>query len=72
VAALLGVEQVRNGDDARACDTAAFARYFLRHARARIYLPPSQFEAAFSSLAHNDDDIDRTIQAADEALGELG
>ena len=66
----LGVEQVRNADDARACDTAAFARYFLAMLERGIYLPPSQFEAAFISLAHTEDDIDRTIKAADEALGE--
>jgi glutamate-1-semialdehyde 2,1-aminomutase len=68
----LGVEQVRNADDARACDTAAFARYFLAMLERGIYLPPSQFEAAFISLAHNEDDIDRTVEAADATLGEIG
>jgi glutamate-1-semialdehyde 2,1-aminomutase len=33
-----------------------------------VYLPPSQFEAAFISLAHSEGDIDRTIAAADQAL----
>jgi glutamate-1-semialdehyde 2,1-aminomutase len=33
-----------------------------------IFLPPSQFEAWFVSLAHSDDDIARTVDAAREAL----
>jgi glutamate-1-semialdehyde 2,1-aminomutase len=33
-----------------------------------VYLPPSQFEAAFISLAHSESDIDNTIEAAREAL----
>jgi glutamate-1-semialdehyde 2,1-aminomutase len=33
-----------------------------------VYFPPSQFEAAFVSAAHSDDDIDRTIDAARSAL----
>jgi glutamate-1-semialdehyde 2,1-aminomutase len=35
-----------------------------------IYLPPSQFEAMFISLAHNEADIDRTVAAAHESLAE--
>jgi glutamate-1-semialdehyde 2,1-aminomutase len=35
------------------------------------YLPCSQFEAAFLSAAHNDDDITETIAAAEKALGAL-
>jgi glutamate-1-semialdehyde 2,1-aminomutase len=33
-----------------------------------IYLAPSQFEAAFVSAAHTEEDIDRTIEAARESL----
>jgi glutamate-1-semialdehyde 2,1-aminomutase len=36
-----------------------------------IYLPPSQFEAAFISAAHTEGDIDRTIEAASKALNFL-
>ena len=36
-----------------------------------VYLPPAQFEAAFVSLAHDENDIDRTIQAAEAALREI-
>jgi glutamate-1-semialdehyde 2,1-aminomutase len=35
-----------------------------------VYWPPSQFEAAFISAAHTDEDIDRTVEAIDGALGE--
>jgi glutamate-1-semialdehyde 2,1-aminomutase len=36
-----------------------------------IYLPPSQFESAFISLAHTEDDIERTLEAARESLASL-
>jgi glutamate-1-semialdehyde 2,1-aminomutase len=35
-----------------------------------IYLPPSQFEAMFVSLAHSDADIDRTVVAARDSLAQ--
>jgi glutamate-1-semialdehyde 2,1-aminomutase len=54
---------VRNFDDAQLCDTERYAVLF-RHLLANgIYVAPSQFEAMFVSLAHTDDDIDRTIAA---------
>ena len=33
-----------------------------------VYLPPSQFEAAFVSTAHGEEEIAKTLAAADEAL----
>ena len=59
---------VRNYDDARRSDTRLFARFFWEMLARGIYLPCSQFEAAFVSAAHTDDDIDQTINAAQEAL----
>jgi glutamate-1-semialdehyde 2,1-aminomutase len=59
---------VRNYDDARRSDTRLFARFFWEMLARGIYLPCSQFEAAFVSAAHTEGDIDRTIQAAEEAL----
>jgi glutamate-1-semialdehyde 2,1-aminomutase len=54
---------VRNFEDAQACDTERYAALF-RHLLAQgIYVAPSQFEAMFLSLAHSDEEIDRTIQA---------
>ncbi len=54
---------------ARACDTKRFGRYFHAMLDAGIYLPPSQFEAAFVSLAHSDEDIETTLAAAPAAFG---
>jgi glutamate-1-semialdehyde 2,1-aminomutase len=59
---------VRNYDDARRSDTRLFARFFWEMLARAIYLPCSQFEAVFVSAAHTEGDIDRTIQAAEEAL----
>ena len=59
---------VRNFDDVRATDVALFKRYFAAMLRRGIYLAPSAFEAMFVSLAHTDEDIERTIQAARESL----
>lgn len=68
----LGVDHVANGDDARRADIAKFARFFHAMIERGIYLPPSQFEAMFVSLAHGDAEIDQTINAARESLKSLG
>lgn len=49
---------------AKTCDTEKFNAYFHSMLEQGIYLPPSQFEAAFISAAHTEADIDRTIAAA--------
>lgn len=54
--------------DARACDTERFAAFFHAMLENGVFLPPSQFEAWFVSLAHTDDSINRTIDAADKAF----
>ncbi|MDD3293140.1 MAG: glutamate-1-semialdehyde 2,1-aminomutase [Geobacteraceae bacterium] len=61
-------EEVRGWTTAARCDTAAFARYFRAMLERGVYLAPSQFETAFVSMAHTDEDIDRTIEAAREAF----
>jgi glutamate-1-semialdehyde 2,1-aminomutase len=55
-------------DTASKSDTAAFARFHRAMLNAGIYLPPSQYEAAFLSAAHTDDDIRQTVAAAREAF----
>ena len=57
-------------DAARACDTAAYAAFCRAMLDRGIYLPPSQFEAWFPSLAHSDAHVDRTVEALAEALRE--
>ena len=59
---------VTSFEAANACDQDLFARYFREMLNRGIYLAPSQFEAAFVSLAHSDADIDATIKANYEAL----
>jgi glutamate-1-semialdehyde 2,1-aminomutase len=59
---------VQNYDDARQSDTKLFARFFWEMLARGVYLPCSQFEAAFVSTAHTADDIDQTVAAAREAL----
>jgi glutamate-1-semialdehyde 2,1-aminomutase len=54
---------VRNFDDARRCDTERYAALFRHLLERGVYVAPSQFEAMFLSLAHGDDEIDRTIEA---------
>ncbi|HSQ00342.1 MAG TPA: glutamate-1-semialdehyde 2,1-aminomutase [Candidatus Dormibacteraeota bacterium] len=66
-----GVDAVADAEQARAADTAAFGRFFTAMLERGVYLPPSQFEAAFISLAHSEGDIDTTITAADQALASI-
>lgn len=67
----LGVDEVRDAAQARRADTKNFARFFKAMLQRGIYLPPSQFEAMFVSVAHSDDDLERTVAAARESLAEL-
>ncbi len=53
---------------AKKADAARFGRFFHAMLDRGVYLPPSQFEAAFVSLAHGDDEVTRTLAAAAEAL----
>jgi len=62
---------VRNYEDAASCDTALYAKFFHGMLERGVYLAPSQFEAAFVSLAHSEEDIDRTVAAAAEAAASL-
>jgi glutamate-1-semialdehyde 2,1-aminomutase len=57
---------VRNFDDAQACDTERYAALFRHLLERGIYIAPSQFEAMFVSLAHSDEEIDRTIEVVRE------
>jgi glutamate-1-semialdehyde 2,1-aminomutase len=55
---------VRNFDDAQACDAERYGAYFRSLLADGVYVAPSQYEAMFVSLAHGDDEVDRTIEAA--------
>ena len=53
-------------DDAQRCDTERYAARFRHLLASGIYVAPSQFECLFPSLAHGDEEIDRTIEAVGE------
>jgi glutamate-1-semialdehyde 2,1-aminomutase len=53
---------------AKTSDTARFGKFFRAMREQGIFLPPSQFEAMFVSLAHTDEDVDRVVAAAKAAL----
>src|ERR1051326_4422609 len=63
-----GGDQVTNWDTAVKADTKKFGRFHNAMLHAGVWLPPSQFEAAFLSAAHSEQDVDDTIAAAREAL----
>jgi len=62
---------VTDYETAAKADTALYARFFHKILSQGIYLPPSQFEAAFVSLAHTDKDIQATIETANKAFHSL-
>jgi glutamate-1-semialdehyde 2,1-aminomutase len=55
---------------ARACSTKRFGRFFHTLLENGVYFPPSQFEAAFLSTAHSDEDVEATLRAAEKAFAE--
>jgi glutamate-1-semialdehyde 2,1-aminomutase len=59
----MGSGTVRRFEDAERCDLERYGALFRHLLERGIYLPPSQFEAWFPSLAHGDDEIDRTVDA---------
>ena len=63
---------VRNYRSACTADTTAYARFFQGLLARAVYPPPSQFEGWFLSAAHTDKDIEKTVAAAREVLGEMG
>jgi len=62
-------ERVTDWDVAARCDTRRYARYFWGMVERGVYMPCSQYEALFVSIAHTEADIDCTVMAAREALG---
>lgn len=62
-------EPVRDFAGAARADAQRFAAFHRAMLEAGVWLPPSQFEAAFVSTAHSDDDVRQTIEAARQALG---
>jgi glutamate-1-semialdehyde 2,1-aminomutase len=70
VTLFFSADSVDNFDRARACDLEAHARFCRALLERGVYPPPAQFEAWFVSLAHDEAAVDRTLEAAAEALDE--
>lgn len=63
--------EVTSYQQATACDIDAFKRFFHLMLEKGVYLAPSAYEAGFLSLAHSDDDLAYTLQAAAECFAAL-
>ena len=59
---------VTDWESASKSDTEAFGRFFRNMLDSGVYLPPSQYEAAFLGAAHTEDDVQKTIAAAKQAF----
>jgi len=66
-----GPDAVTNWDTAAKADTKKFGRFHNGMLYAGVWLPPSQFEAAFLSAAHTEQDVEATVAAARESLSAL-
>ncbi|MEQ9067237.1 MAG: aspartate aminotransferase family protein, partial [Gimesia chilikensis] len=64
-------ERITNYQQVMACNDSQFKNFFHRMIDAGIYLAPASFEAAFMSAAHTQEDLDFTLQKADEILKTL-
>lgn len=62
---------VQNWDDAAKSDTQRYGKFFWQLIDRGVYFPCSQFEALFVSAAHSEDDIQRTVEAAQAAVEAL-
>jgi glutamate-1-semialdehyde 2,1-aminomutase len=63
--------QIHNYDDVAKSDIAQFARFHRGMLDGGVYLPPSQFEAAFLGIAHKAGDIEQTIDVARHTFATL-
>jgi glutamate-1-semialdehyde 2,1-aminomutase len=59
---------VTDWDSASKSNTEAFGKFFHAMLDAGVYLPPSQYEAAFLGATHSEEDVQRTIAAAKQAF----
>jgi glutamate-1-semialdehyde 2,1-aminomutase len=62
---------VRNFDEAKTNDAELFGKLHKEMLQRGIYLAPSPFEAGFTSLAHSEEDIDKTIEAFDQSFSTI-
>jgi len=63
-----GIDEANDYASVKAADTGLYARYFRLMLEEGVYLAPSQFEAMFTSYAHDEDCIDATLDKAERAI----
>jgi glutamate-1-semialdehyde 2,1-aminomutase len=61
-------DEIRNVEDVKKSDFAAFTKFFWAALDAGVYFAPSQYEAGFISLAHSQDDMEKTVNATEIGL----
>jgi glutamate-1-semialdehyde 2,1-aminomutase len=64
-------DKVTDAASARLADRSRYGRFFHGMLDRGVYLPPSQFESAFVSLAHGPREVEATLTAAREVLADL-
>lgn len=64
-------EKVKDYETAKTSNLEMFAKYYQLMAEQGVFLPPSQFEGLFLSTAHTDEDIQKTIAAAEYAFSKI-
>ena len=64
-------EKVRDEASARRASPARFRRLYDELLKRNVFVPPSQFETCFVSYAHDEEDVDRTVEAYGEALKKI-
>jgi glutamate-1-semialdehyde 2,1-aminomutase len=64
-----GSDPVTDLEGARACDADRYGAFFRNLLAEGVYIAPSQYEAMFVSLAHGEEEIDRTVEAARQFFG---
>jgi glutamate-1-semialdehyde 2,1-aminomutase len=64
-------DKVRNFADVQSTNIKQFKRFFAEMLKQGIYLAPSAYEAMFISLAHTEQDIEKTIKAAQNAFRKI-
>jgi glutamate-1-semialdehyde 2,1-aminomutase len=71
VTPFIGIEKARSFDDVKRADRERFGRLHAAWLDAGILWPPSQFETAFLSTTHSDEDVDRTVESFARTLSSV-
>jgi glutamate-1-semialdehyde 2,1-aminomutase len=61
-------EEVLNYSHAKSADTEKFTRYFHKLLEGGVFIPPSQFECCFISLAHEEEELELTLETIEKVL----